>query len=98
MQPNSFPELLERLARSDGDAHRYHDGSSTTELTYGDLIAEADDIARGIQRLRSSPAIEWGSCSTNREISSRHFSVVCEEASYQCPFFLRRPSADSTRG
>jgi len=60
MQPNSFPELLERLAGSDGDAHRYHDGNSTTELNHGDLIAEADGIARGIQRLEIKPGDRVG--------------------------------------
>jgi fatty-acyl-CoA synthase len=60
MQPNSFPELLERLAGSDGDAHRYRDGNSTTELTHGELIAEADGISRGMQQLGIKPSDRVG--------------------------------------
>ena len=51
MQANHFPQLLEQLATSERDGHRYRDNGSVVELTYGELIAEADRLARGMQRL-----------------------------------------------
>ena len=51
MQAKDFSQLLERLANSEGDAHRYRDNGSVVELTYGELIAEADRLARGMHRL-----------------------------------------------
>jgi len=51
MQANDFSQLLEQLASSERDAHRYRDNGSVIELTYGELIAEADRLARGMQRL-----------------------------------------------
>jgi len=51
MQANDFSQLLEELGRSERDAHRYRDNGSVGELTYGELVAEADRVARGMQRL-----------------------------------------------
>jgi len=51
MQANNFSELLEQLASSERDAHRYRDNGSVVELNYGELIAEADRLARGMHRL-----------------------------------------------
>ena len=51
MQANDFSQLLEQLARSGGEAHRYRDNGSVAELTHGALVAEADRMARGMQRL-----------------------------------------------
>ncbi len=51
MQANDFSQLLEQLASSERDAHRYRDNGSVVELTYGELIAEADRLARGMHRL-----------------------------------------------
>jgi fatty-acyl-CoA synthase len=51
MQANDFSQLLEQLARSERDAHRYRDNGSVVELAYGELIAEADRLARGMHRL-----------------------------------------------
>ena len=51
MQANDFSQLLEQLARSERDAHRYRDNGSVDELSYGELIAEADRLARGMHRL-----------------------------------------------
>jgi len=51
MQANDFSQLLEQLAGSEHDAHRYRDNGSVAELTYGELIAEADRLARGMHRL-----------------------------------------------
>ena len=51
MQTNDFSQLLEQLARSERDAHRYRENGSVAELTYGELVAEADRMARGMQRL-----------------------------------------------
>ena len=51
MQTNDFSQLLEQLAGSEGDAHRYRENGSVVELTYGELIAEADRLARGMHGL-----------------------------------------------
>ncbi len=51
MQANDFSELLEQLARSERDGHRYRSSDSVAELTYGALIAEADQLARGMHAL-----------------------------------------------
>ena len=51
MQTNDLSQLLEQLASSERDAHRYRDNGSVLELTYGELIAKADRIARGMHRL-----------------------------------------------
>ncbi|MBW1907439.1 MAG: acyl--CoA ligase [Deltaproteobacteria bacterium] len=51
MQANDFPQLLEQLAGSERDAHRYRENGSVVELTYGELITEADRLARGMHRL-----------------------------------------------
>ena len=51
MQTNDLSQLLEQLASSERDAHRYRDNGSVLELTYGELIAEADRLARGMHRL-----------------------------------------------
>ena len=51
MQANDFSQLLEQLARSERDAHRYRDNGSVAELTYGELVAEADRLARGMYGL-----------------------------------------------
>jgi fatty-acyl-CoA synthase len=51
MQANDFSQLLEQLASSDAHAHRYRDHGSVGELTYGELIAEADRLARSMYRL-----------------------------------------------
>jgi fatty-acyl-CoA synthase len=51
MQANDFSQLLEQLGSSERDAHRYRDNSSVVDLTYGELIADADRLARGMQRL-----------------------------------------------
>ena len=51
MQATNFSQLLERLAGSEREAHRYRDNGSVTELSYGELVAEADRIARGMHRL-----------------------------------------------
>ena len=51
MQVNNFSEHLERLSRTDGEAHRYRNNGSIVELSYVELIAEADRLARGMQRL-----------------------------------------------
>jgi fatty-acyl-CoA synthase len=51
MQANDFSQLLENLASSELDAHRYRNGDSVVDLTYGELIAEADRLARGMHRL-----------------------------------------------
>jgi len=48
---SSFTQLLESLATSDASGHRYRDGDPVAELPYGDLIAEADRLARGMRRL-----------------------------------------------
>jgi fatty-acyl-CoA synthase len=50
MQAKDFSQLLEQLATSERDAHRYRDNGSVVELTYGELIAEADRLARGMHR------------------------------------------------
>jgi fatty-acyl-CoA synthase len=51
MPANDFSQLLEQLASSERHAHRYRDNGSLFEVTYGELIAEADRLARGMQRL-----------------------------------------------
>jgi fatty-acyl-CoA synthase len=51
MQANDFSQLLEQLAGSERDAHRYRDNGSVAELTYGELIVEADRLARGMHGL-----------------------------------------------
>jgi fatty-acyl-CoA synthase len=51
MQANDFSQLLEELGRSEREAHRYRDNGAVAELTYGALVAEADRMARGMQRL-----------------------------------------------
>ncbi len=51
MQANDFSQLLEQLAKSERHAHRYREHGSVAELTYGELIAEADRLARGMHRL-----------------------------------------------
>jgi fatty-acyl-CoA synthase len=51
MQTNNFSQLLEQLARSKGEAHRYRSNGSVVDLSYGELIAEADRLARGMHRL-----------------------------------------------
>ncbi len=51
MRVNNFSQLLEVLARSDADGHRYRENGAAVELSYGELIAEADRLARGMHRL-----------------------------------------------
>ncbi|MBT8469724.1 MAG: fatty acyl-AMP ligase [Myxococcales bacterium] len=51
MPANDFSQLLEQLARSEREGHRYRDNGSVAELTYGELVAEADRLARGMERL-----------------------------------------------
>jgi fatty-acyl-CoA synthase len=51
MQANDFSQLLEQLGGSERDAHRYRENGSVTELVYGELVAEADRVARGMHRL-----------------------------------------------
>ncbi len=51
MSANNFSQLLEELARSERDGHRYRDNGSVVELSYGELIDKADRFARGMQRL-----------------------------------------------
>jgi fatty-acyl-CoA synthase len=51
MQANEFSQLLEQLASSEREAHRYRNNGSVLELTYAELIAEADRLARGMHRL-----------------------------------------------
>lgn len=51
MQANDFSQLLEQLAGSERDAHRYRDNGLVMELSYGELVAEADRVARGMHRL-----------------------------------------------
>ena len=51
MQANEFSQLLEQLASSEREAHRYRSNGSVLELTYAELIAEADRVARGMHRL-----------------------------------------------
>jgi fatty-acyl-CoA synthase len=51
MQANDFSQLLEQLGSSERDAHRYRDNGSVVDLTYGELIADADRLARGMHRL-----------------------------------------------
>ena len=51
MQGNDFSELLEKLGTLERDAHRYRSNGSVEELSYGELIAEADRLARGMHRL-----------------------------------------------
>ncbi len=51
MQANDFSQLLEQLASSERDAHRYRSNASVVELRYGELIAEADRLARGMHSL-----------------------------------------------
>ena len=51
MQAKNFSELLETLGSSEREAHRYRDNGSVHELSYGELVAEADRLARGMQRL-----------------------------------------------
>jgi fatty-acyl-CoA synthase len=51
MQANDFSQLLEQLAISDREGHRYRTNGSIDELSYGELIAEADRMARGMVRL-----------------------------------------------
>jgi fatty-acyl-CoA synthase len=51
MQANDFSQLLEQLAGSARDAHRYRENGAVTELSYGELVAEADRLARGMYGL-----------------------------------------------
>jgi fatty-acyl-CoA synthase len=51
MQANDFSQLLEQLAGSELQAHRYRHNGSVDELSYGELVAEADRLARGMYRL-----------------------------------------------
>jgi fatty-acyl-CoA synthase len=51
MQANDFSQRLEELATSGREAHRYREHGSVDALSYGALIAEADRLARGMQRL-----------------------------------------------
>ena len=51
MQANDFSELLEKLGTLERDAHRYRSNGSVEDLSYGELIAEADRLARGMHRL-----------------------------------------------
>jgi fatty-acyl-CoA synthase len=51
MQANDFSQRLEELSSSEREAHRYRDNGSVETLSYGALIAEADRLARGMQRL-----------------------------------------------
>jgi len=60
MSATNFSQLLEELAGSDRHAHRYREHGAVTELTYGELIAEADRLARGMQRLGVQPGDRVG--------------------------------------
>lgn len=51
MQANDFSQLLDQLARSERSAHRYRDNGFCDELSYGELVVEADRMARGMHRL-----------------------------------------------
>ena len=51
MQANDFSQLLEQLAGSERHAHRYRDKDAVVDLSYGELVAEADRLARGMHRL-----------------------------------------------
>ena len=51
MQARNFSELLEQLAGSDREGHRYRTNGSVDELSHGELIAEADRMARAMHRL-----------------------------------------------
>ena len=51
MQANDFSQLLEQLAGSEQQAHRYRQSGSVDELSYGELVAKADRLARGMYRL-----------------------------------------------
>ncbi|KPK13678.1 MAG: hypothetical protein AMJ62_14785 [Myxococcales bacterium SG8_38] len=48
---NDFSQLLEELARSERHAHRYREKDAVVDLTYGELVAEADRLARRMHRL-----------------------------------------------
>ena len=60
MQANDFSQLLEQLASSERDAHRYRSDGSVVELSYAELIAEADRLARGMHRLGIRPGDRVG--------------------------------------
>jgi fatty-acyl-CoA synthase len=60
MQANDFSQLLEQLASSERAAHRYREDGSAVELTYGELVAEADRLARGMHRLGARPGDRVG--------------------------------------
>ena len=60
MPPNNFAELLERISSSGHHAHRYRDGDPVLDMTCGDLIMEADRIARGLHRLGARPGDRVG--------------------------------------
>lgn len=51
MQANDFSQLLEQLGTLEREAHRYRSNGSVEDLSYGELIAEADRLARGMHRL-----------------------------------------------
>lgn len=51
MQANDFSQLLEQLASSERHAHRYRDKDALVDLSYGELVAEADRLARRMHRL-----------------------------------------------
>ena len=51
MQARDFSQLLEQLSGSDREAHRYRSNGSVDELSYGELVAEADRLARGLYRV-----------------------------------------------
>jgi len=51
MQANGFSQLLEQLASSELHAHRYRDKDAVVDLSHGELVAEADRLARGMHRL-----------------------------------------------
>ena len=89
MQANNFSQLLEQLASSDQDAHRYRDNGSVAELTYGELIAEADQRARSMQRLGVRRG-DRASSSAKRDASS---STAASGSPSSAPSARRRPPA-----
>jgi fatty-acyl-CoA synthase len=60
MHANDFSALLEQLGTLEQDAHRYRSNGSVEDLSYGELIAEADRLARGMHRLGVRPGDRVG--------------------------------------
>ena len=45
MQANDFSQLLEQLASSERDGHRYRSDGSVVELSYGESIADINAVS-----------------------------------------------------